>query len=185
MPEMKTIIEPAQDDEPPNPALQRNGATAEVLLVNRQRTVRTDCSKLSEFLCDVQRQVARSPFSVRLVSDRSIRRFNKQFRGQDKATDVLSFPAGEGQGEEHYLGDILISVETARKNATRFGVKLDQELKLLALHGILHLMGYDHESDRGQMARLESKWRLRLGLPVSLIERSKAAIPTVATGRKR
>lgn len=91
---------------------------------------------------------------VRFVGDREMRRVNRQFRGLDKATDVLSFP-----GDEGHLGDILISVPTARRQAGEAGHGVDRKLKTLLLHGILHCLGYDHETDQGEMERLERKLR--------------------------
>ena len=91
---------------------------------------------------------------VRFVGDREMRRVNRQFRGQDKATDVLSFP-----GEDGHLGDVLVSVPTARRQAAEAGQGVDRELKTLLLHGVLHCLGYDHETDRGEMARLERRLR--------------------------
>jgi len=108
---------------------------------------------------------------VRIVSDRTIRRFNKQYRGMDEPTDVLSFPADEAE-KTGYLGDILISAETAQSNAERYGLTLLDEVRVLALHGVLHLLGYDHETDRGIMARQEKIWSARFGLPVSLTGRA-------------
>jgi len=91
---------------------------------------------------------------VRFVGDRAMRRLNRQFRGQDKTTDVLSFP-----GEDAHLGDILVSVPTARRQATKAGHGVGGELKTLLLHGVLHCLGYDHETDRGEMGRLERRLR--------------------------
>lgn len=91
---------------------------------------------------------------VRFSGDREMRRANRTWRGQDKATDVLSFP-----GEETHLGDILISVPTARRQAEAAGHPVERELKILLLHGVLHCMGHDHETDQGEMERLESRLR--------------------------
>ena len=91
---------------------------------------------------------------VRFVGDREMRRVNRQFRGKDKPTDVLSFP-----GEEGHLGDILISVPTARRQAAEAAHGIDRELMTLLLHGVLHCMGYDHETDGGEMERLERRLR--------------------------
>ena len=141
-------------------------------LINRQRTVAADCEQVETFLAQLASQVATSSFSVCLLSDRNMRRYNQRFRSKDCATDVLSFPASENLlGENGYLGDILISVETARENAARYGLALDQEIKILALHGLLHLMGYDHERDQGRMARTEKRWCAKLGLPRGLTDR--------------
>lgn len=101
-----------------------------------------------------------------------MRRLNRQFRGKDATTDVLSFPSGNGQARRPApLGDIAISVARARAQAREFGHTTEQEVRVLMLHGVLHLLGMDHETDGGQMARAEQRWRERLGLPVGLIER--------------
>jgi probable rRNA maturation factor len=94
-----------------------------------------------------------------LTGDRAVRALNRRYRGQDKPTDVLSF---EGIGGEDGLGDIVISVETAERNARTLGRTLPQELDVLALHGFLHVLGYDHETDDGTMDRLEKRLRRRL-----------------------
>ena len=92
-----------------------------------------------------------------LAGDRTLHRLNRDYRGKDKPTDVLSFP-----GEEAGLGDIVISVETAERNARRLGRTLPQEIDVLALHGFLHVLGYDHEKDDGAMDRLEQRLRRKL-----------------------
>jgi probable rRNA maturation factor len=109
--------------------------------------------------------------TVLLTSDAAIRRLNRRFRGKDKATDVLSFPAAEAVASE-IAGDLAISVPTARRQATEQGHSLTTEIKVLMLHGLLHLAGYDHEADSGQMARRERTLRARLRLPQGLIERA-------------
>src|SRR5262245_25985033 len=104
------------------------------LLLNRQRTTRAKWNRRRRFLRRLSAEVKSSRFTVCLLSDRAIRRFNRRFRGVDRATDVLSFPAGEPKnGEQAYLGDILISVETARSNARRYGLRLEEEIQVLAL----------------------------------------------------
>ena len=90
---------------------------------------------------------------------------NREFRNQDHATDVLSFPS------DHTLGDIAISLDRAREQASALGHTAQQELQILLLHGLLHLTGLDHENDRGEMARAERRWRKHFGLPAGLIER--------------
>lgn len=106
---------------------------------------------------------------VALVSDAQIRALNRQYRGADKTTDVLSFPSGGG---DPFLGDIVIATGMARRQAAAAGHALSTELKVLALHGLLHLLGYDHETDGGKMAWLEQRLRRRHGLPAGLIERT-------------
>jgi probable rRNA maturation factor len=109
--------------------------------------------------------------TVLLTTDAAIRRLNKQFRGKNKATDVLSFPAS-GRGAEAIAGDLAISVTTALGQAAEQGHSLSTEIKVLILHGLLHLAGFDHEVDDGAMARRERLLRANLGLPQGLIERS-------------
>jgi probable rRNA maturation factor len=108
-------------------------------------------------------------FTCLIANDAELRRLNREFLGHDYATDVLSFPSG-GAGN---LGDIAISVERAREQAEEFGHSLEDEICILMLHGTLHLMGMDHETDRGRMARQEASWRKKLGLPGSLIARTR------------
>jgi len=139
--------------------------------VNRQRSVRFDRRRLVEFGAELRRKVAGGrEFAVCLALDQAVRRANLRFLGRNWATDVLSFPDGEGL----HLGDILISAPQARRQARRLGHSVDQELRILLLHGLLHLLGYDHESDRGRMRRLEQTWRRRFRLPAGLIERARA-----------
>jgi len=112
-------------------------------------------------------------FAICLVSDRKMREFNRRYRDRDAPTDVLSFPGEDTDGVAgvRYLGDIAISVDTAARQARRMKHSLDRELKLLALHGYLHLLGYDHESDKGEMMRLQGRLERRLlasrGKPVT------------------
>jgi probable rRNA maturation factor len=110
--------------------------------------------------------------TVALVPDSRIRRLNRQYRRKDAPTDVLSFPAGE-QGRMPYLGDVVIAAGQARRQARAAGHSLQTELRVLALHGLLHLLGYDHERDDGRMARLEARLRRRGGLREGLIERHR------------
>jgi probable rRNA maturation factor len=129
---------------------------------------------LAGFLKGAQAAVRlRGQVTVLLTTDRRIRRLNRAFRGKDKATDVLSFPAdGLIRRQEKFAGDVAISVETARRQAAGCGHSWGTEIKVLILHGLLHLAGYDHEADAGRMARRERMLRMRLGLPVGLIERA-------------
>jgi probable rRNA maturation factor len=112
---------------------------------------------------------ARGSVDVALVSDRDMRRMNAHFRNVDAATDVLSFPSG-ADGDS--LGDVAIAVGVARRQAAGQGHSLATELRILALHGLLHLLGYDHEEDNGRMRRLEERLRRRAGLPRGLIARA-------------
>lgn len=111
---------------------------------------------------------ARGAMTVALVSDARMQALNRRFRQKDAPTDVLSFPAGEpGQ-----LGDVVIALGVARRQATAAGHTLGTELRVLALHGLLHLLGYDHEQDDGRMGRLERRLRRAGGLREGLIERT-------------
>lgn len=110
---------------------------------------------------------------VLLTTDVVIRDLNRRFRRKDKATDVLSFPAAEAFGKAAQIaGDLAISLETAARQAAAFKHPLETEVKILILHGILHLAGMDHEADTGEMARRESALRKRFELPAGLIQRS-------------
>ena len=146
--------------------------------MNRQRAARLARPPLESFLRLVKNELGleEAGLTVRLVSDAEISRMNETFRKKKGPTDVLSFPmmarrrpvrlrrgsrtvrAGE------YLGDIAISPATAKRYAKKNGRKLSSELQVLILHGVLHLLGYDHEIDRGKMDRIEQKLRKRLGL---------------------
>ena len=127
---------------------------------------------LSRFLAAAQQAVRlRGQVTVLLTTDAAIRRLNRQFRGKNKATDVLSFPAS-GVGAEGVAGDLAISVTTALGQAAEQGHSLATEIKVLVLHGLLHLAGYDHEVDDGKMARRERVLRAKLRLPQGLIERA-------------
>jgi probable rRNA maturation factor len=106
--------------------------------------------------------------TVAVTSDARVRALNRDYRGQDQNTDVLSFPAGE----KGLLGDVVIAAGVATRQAREAGHSLQTELKVLALHGLLHLLGYDHEQDEGQMARLEQRLRRKGGLREGLIERA-------------
>ena len=134
--------------------------TLDVLLLNRQRARPVSAARLRRVLegaaeaLDVAGEV-----SLVLTGDRAMRALNARYRGKDRPTDVLSFPGGGGSGE---LGDIVISVHTAERNARGLGRTLAQELDVLALHGFLHVLGYDHETDNGAMDRLERRLRKKL-----------------------
>jgi probable rRNA maturation factor len=125
----------------------------------------------------------RGEVSVLLTGDAHIRRLNRRFRRKDQSTDVLSFPAPEFPGDSSLAGDLAISVETAARQAEELGHTLAVELQILILHGLLHLAGYDHERDSGQMARRETTLRRRLGLSHGLIERSAAG--STVRGKRR
>ena len=132
----------------------------DVLLLNRQRRSRVRPLRLRRVLEGAAQALSiEGEVALVLTGDRAVRALNARYRGKDRPTDVLSFPGG---GAKQELGDIVISVETARKNARALGRTLDQELDVLALHGFLHVLGYDHETDDGTMDRLERRLRRRL-----------------------
>jgi probable rRNA maturation factor len=123
---------------------------------------------LKRFALKVQAMISKGrPFDCLVTGDAEMRRLNRDFRGKDYATDVLSFPAPGGER----LGDIAISAARARAQARQYGHEAEDEVRVLLLHGVLHLMGMDHEADSGAMARAEKRWRARLGLPQTLTER--------------
>ncbi len=150
------------------------------MILNRQRAVRVARGPLEEFFRRVLREMKLrdSDITICFVSDAEIARMNLAFRGKKGPTDVLSFPAGKKRKkrnytedtedaedtEKSYLGDIAIAPETARRYAKKNGRSLNNELRVLILHGVLHLLGYDHETDRGEMDRIEQKLRRRFGL---------------------
>jgi probable rRNA maturation factor len=123
---------------------------------------------LASWLASIAPSRARGTVTVAIVSDARVRTLNRQYRRKDKVTDVLSFPSGE----RGYLGDVVIAAGVAARQAREAGHTLATELRVLALHGLLHLLGYDHERDDGRMARLERRLRRRGGLEEGLIERA-------------
>jgi len=165
------------------------------MIVNRQRRIALAIEPLSDFLLRAQRELGfpESAVTVRLISDSAMAQLNRRFRGKSGPTDVLSFPANAGRPRRSllrtnrsarrgsarggidrigieaagYVGDIAVSPETARRNAQRYSRSLPAELRILVLHGLIHLAGFDHETDQGQMERLERRLRRRLGLESS------------------
>ncbi|HEX4002720.1 MAG TPA: rRNA maturation RNase YbeY [Candidatus Acidoferrales bacterium] len=149
------------------------------MVLNRQRRVPVPIHDLERFLAHARRALrlpARS-LTVCLVTDAEMARWNRAYRGKPRPTDVLSFRADEdgkssvrnghrkrAAAPDSYLGDIAIAPAVARRNARRFGRTFDDEMRILILHGMLHLMGYDHETDTGQMDRREQRLRRALGL---------------------
>jgi probable rRNA maturation factor len=124
---------------------------------------------LGAWLSRIAPASAKGDLSVAIVSDRRMRALNRQFRGKDKVTDVLSFPA-ESRG---FMGDIVIAAGMSMRQAREAGHSAQTEVRVLALHGLLHLLGYDHESDDGKMARTELRLRKKAGLKEGLIERRR------------
>ena len=147
------------------------------LIENRQRAVGVHVGLLDEFLRKVEKETGLEPecVAVRLIEEREMARLNEAYRHKKGPTDVLSF-AEENWGKTgtlarqvrkargKFLGDIAIAPKVARRNAKKLRRALDGELKVLILHGVLHLLGYDHETDRGEMERIETRLRRRLGI---------------------
>jgi len=128
---------------------------------------------LERFVARAKRAAGlRGAVTVLVTTSTELRSLNHRFRGKDKPTDVLSFPA-EMMSRGRFAGDVAISADIAAKNARRLGHTPAEEIKVLTLHGLLHLAGYDHEADDGTMARREGRLREQLGLPVALIERDQ------------
>jgi probable rRNA maturation factor len=161
-------------------------------ILRKQQRIPT-APTLARFLREAQSEVKlRGQVTVLLSTDKAIRRLNRQFRGKNHATDVLSFPA-DTPGPHRIAGDLAISIPTARRQAEERGHSLTIEIKVLMLHGLLHLAGYDHETDQGQMARREQKLRARLRLPHGLIERTvgshvseaRSGAPSIVAKRKQ
>ena len=148
------------------------------MIVNRQRSVPISIRSLERFTVRASRllELPADCFTICLVTSGAMARWNRAYRGKDRPTDVLSFPSGENgvpQSSKQnradgsntaYLGDIAIAPAVARGNALCLGRTLQDEMRILILHGILHLMGYDHETDSGQMERRERRLRRALGL---------------------
>jgi probable rRNA maturation factor len=143
-----------------------------LLVIFRRRVAQLTEAALSRFVSRAGRAAGlRGTVDVVVTSSRELRALNSRFLGKDKATDVLSFPTEPGSANQ-WAGEIAISAEIASKNARQLGHKITEEIKILALHGILHLAGYDHERDQGEMARTELRLRTTLNLPGGLIARS-------------
>ena len=128
----------------------------------RRRPLRT-------FLKEAAAAIApRRPLTCLITTDAELTRLNREFRHKDYPADVLSFPSPGGRE----LGEIAISLDRASEQASRMGHGVEEELRILILHGILHLCGMDHETDSGEMARAERAWRKKFSLPLGLLERS-------------
>jgi len=144
-------------------------------VVNRQRLARIDARRVARLVDTTLGAVGKADanLTVAFVRDRVIRDLNRKFRSNDRVTDVLSFPADEERGQasdvsftggvvSEFLGDIVVSADTALKQAADAGHSFEREVNELVIHGVLHLCGYDHETDRGQMNRLELRLRRKL-----------------------
>ena len=169
--------------EPPRKLAGKAGTIEYVTDAEAWRAMGLSRAGLSRFLRTAQAAVGlQGEVEVLLADDRTLRRLNRTFRGKDKATDVLSFPASEEFAGGH-AGDLAISLETAQKQAQEHGHALRDEVRVLLLHGLLHLSGMDHEVDGGEMAERESALRAKLRLPGGLIERVEGR--GKATGRAK
>ena len=148
------------------------------MVLLRKKIAGLNSLTLERFVLRARRLVRLSEtVNVLVTNSAELRSLNRQFRGIDKATDVLSFPSPlptNGQSKR-FAGDLAISADIARDNATRLGHSAADEKKILVLHGVLHLAGFDHEHDRGEMARKESQLRRQLKLETGLIERTRIA----------
>jgi len=138
-------------------------------VVNRQRKVVLDGEHWEKSTAKALKVVPAkgAGVTVAFVSDRAMRELNRRWRGNGGTTDVLSFPAGQDEFEKVEglrLGDVVISVEQAARQAEEHGLSFEREVAQLILHGLLHLCGYDHETDKGEMNRLELRLRRRLGI---------------------
>jgi probable rRNA maturation factor len=173
-PSTMILLDPDLDPDPAPKATSAKRTVAPAPQAKPRDFRLSSARTLARFLGLAQKAVRlKGEVSVLLTTDAAIRKLNARFRGKNKATDVLSFPA-EGLGAEEIAGDLAISVTTALGQAAEQGHSLSTEIKVLILHGLLHLAGYDHEADTGQMARRERLLRARLGLPQGLIERAAA-----------
>jgi len=146
-----------------------NWQSAMFIIINRQRQKKINRERWRSFGARALEAIDKSKHNatVVLVNDAAIKKLNRQFRGKTASTDVLSFPAAAEPfetEERDNLGEIVISVERAAQQAKRNQLSFDEEVKQLILHGLLHLSGYDHETDGGEMNRLELKLRKRLGI---------------------
>lgn len=153
---MRRMRAMTEDPEPdPEPAL-------ELSLLNPNGYPEARAVDLEPWLRRLVTEVApsSSSFALRFMGDRAMRGINRRYRGADRPTDVLSFPGDDGPEGTH-LGDVAISIPTARRQAAQRGEPVAREVRTLILHGLLHCMGYDHESDEGEMERLERRLRTR------------------------
>ncbi len=134
------------------------------LITYRRKPATLDTSSLESFAEVLCERVARGrDFHCRIANDAELQSLNKRFLGKDYPTDVLSFPSE---------GDIAISLQRARAQAAEWNHSVEDEIRILLLHGVLHLQGMDHETDKGQMKRAEQRWRRKLGLPNTLVARA-------------
>ncbi|HEX5317222.1 MAG TPA: rRNA maturation RNase YbeY [Candidatus Kapabacteria bacterium] len=144
------------------------------MVILKKQIAGASAAALTRFVASARKAAKlRGNVTVLITSNLEMRKLNHRFRKKDEATDVLSFPT-DANPYDSSAGDLAISADIARENAKKLGHPVSQEIKVLILHGILHLAGYDHEIDSGEMARVEQRLRKKLRLPVSLIQRSEA-----------
>ncbi len=154
-------------------------------MILRKPVVGLSDTALAQFVARASRACKlKGTVNVLVTGSSELRSLNRRFRSKDQPTDVLSFPPGEGF-VNGLAGDIAISADIARQNARRLGHSAADEIKILALHGVLHLVGYDHEHDDGAMARREAGLRRSLGLPLGLIERNAGPGKATATPKSK
>jgi probable rRNA maturation factor len=154
---------------------QSRGREGAISVVFRRVPTEVRARALERFARKLQGAVCQGrDFECLITGDAELQRLNLKFRGKDQATDVLSFPNGADLPASQSLGSLAISLPRARAQARAFGHSTEDEIRILMLHGILHLTGLDHETDAGRMARAEKHWRVQLGLPAGLIERVPA-----------
>ena len=124
---------------------------------------------LRDFVARLTAEVVHRPFHCIVTADAELRSLNRRFRGKDAATDVLAFPDASASES---IGDVAVSYDRAKAQASEHGHTIQEEVSILILHGALHLAGHDHETDNGQMESVEAEWREKLALPAGLIQRS-------------
>lgn len=135
-------------------------------IINQQTKIKIETRQFKSFADSILSEIANGKtITVAFISDKKMAELNNQFRGKNYTTDVLSFPfENEFEDEETFLGDIVISVEQSQRQATENNLTLENEIEQLILHGILHLLGYDHETDNGEMNQLELQLREKFGV---------------------
>lgn len=157
------------------------------VIIFRKRIAGLSPSTLERFVMRARKAIhLRDVVNVLVTNSRELRSLNRQFRGTDKPTDVLSFPSPPvaRSPAKRIAGDVAISVDIARENSKRLGHSVADEVKILTLHGMLHLAGFDHERDHGEMAREETRLRSSLKLEIGLIERIPQAAQAASSGKK-
>jgi len=155
------------------------------LVIFQKRVADLTKLALDRFVARARRAAGlKGAVNVLVTSRAEMKSLNRRFRGKDKPTDVLSFPA-EPDAQKQFAGEIAISAEIAAQNARALGHLPAQEVKILVLHGVLHLRGYDHECDNGQMTRREKHLRAKLHLPLGLIERALIERASTSVARRK